>query len=185
MAVVDGAAVLDARVTVHARRRLTVGNPEPPLCIDGQISHSRVRRRVVDPLGRRPVAGFADLAGRVRSGDVTAAVPDGVRTGALPDQVQHVVAVEDEADRAGAAFRTGDAILGGTSGQGHRRVEVAGELRIGALGDGQKDGPAARGPAVVGDEPETLPVHADLPSIGVGEGDNAAAAADLQGHHRG
>ena len=183
VAVVHDSAVLEARVSVCNRRRLAVGDPEPPRFVDGQISHPRVLRRVVDPLGRRPVAGIADLVGRVASGCIAAAVPDGVRTGALPDQVQHVVAVEDEAHRTGVAFRTCDAILGGSSGQGHGRMKVAGELRVAALGDGQKDRPAAGGLAVVGDEPEPVLVPSDLPSVGMREGNDASAAADFQGHH--
>ena len=180
VAVVRDSAVLQARVAVRDRRRLTVGNPEPPRFVDGQIPHSRFLRRVVDPLGRRPVAAVLDLAGRAGSGNVATAVPDGVRTGALPDQVQHVFAVEDEAHRAGAAFRTGDAILGGPSRQRNGRVKVAGELGVTALGDGQKDGPAARGLAVVGGEPEPRLVPPDLPAVGVGEGNGASAAADFQ-----
>ena len=121
---------------------LTVEDPEPPFFVDYYVS-KLWGRTVVDALGAlasigsRPQSRVPKGGRRLLSLYGTAAVPDAGRIGALPDQVQNVVFVDDETGRAGVPNHSAQDRLVRPAGNGQGRMEIAGELRRSVTGGGQ------------------------------------------------
>ncbi len=97
--------------------------------------------------------------------------------GALEDQVQHVFVVDHEACCPGPPKRAGQDGLARSSGNLHGGVKITGKFRLGGFGHRQVDCGESSGGAVVGQEPDSLGVAGDLPSIGPRERRNSVVAA--------